>query len=117
MPASRVRLTCFGDTSTATATVDLGRRRTFLAWVSFGYIDPRRDFDKDNAIAAEIYAVDGVRVPYYAWGGDHLGPEGALTNLHQTSYQGWGRRITFRLRAFHSSDLDITADGIVLADV
>ena len=113
MAVGRVRLTCYGA-GTATRTVDLGSSRLFLAWTTLGYIDPRTDFDRDNAISAEIYQVDGVRVPYDSWGGDHLGPEGALTNHHQNTYVAFGRRITFRLRAFHTSDLDVQADGIVL---
>ena len=118
MPASRVRLRCYGGTHQATATVDLGSRRTFLAWMSFGYINPwDGTFDSDNAIVAEVYQVDGVRVPYDSWGGEHLGQQGALVNLHQISYVGYGRRVTFRLRAFHASDLEVAADGIVLSNI
>jgi hypothetical protein len=86
MSASHVRLACYGGKHQATATVDLGSRKPFLAWMSFGYINPRNGaFDSDNAISAEIYQVDGVRVPYDTYGGEHLGAEGALTNHHQTS--------------------------------
>lgn len=115
MDARRVHLHNFGGTPQSTTTIDLGSRKLFLAWMSFGYINPRNGaFDADNAISAEVYQVDGIRVPYYAWGGEHLGAEGALTNHHQTSYVGYGRRITFRLRGFHPEDLEIQADGIVL---
>lgn len=118
MSASRVGLYCYSGTHEATATIDLGSRRTFLAWMSFGYINPwNGTFDSDNGIVAEVYQVDGVRVPYQSWGGEHLGPEGALTNLHQISYIGYGRRITFRLRAWHPSDLEVAAHGIVLSNI
>jgi hypothetical protein len=118
MPVGKVRIRCYGGAEQATATVDLGSSRTFLAWMSFGYINPwNGNFDSDNGIVAEVYSVDGVRVPYDTFGGEHLGPEGALTNMHQITHVGFGRRVTFRLRAFHASDLELAADGLVLTNI
>lgn len=43
----------------ASATIDLGRRRPFLAWGSVSMVDPLTDFDRDNAYAFDIFTIDG----------------------------------------------------------
>ncbi len=107
-----------GDPISHTGTIDLGGPHTFLAWVTVGYINGKGSgaWDFDNAVVAEIYQVDGNVVPYDSWGAK-LGPEGALTNLHQISYIGYGSTITFRLRVWQTEEMEIAMRGIVLYDI
>jgi hypothetical protein len=98
-----------------TATIDLGRNRSFLAWADVTMIDSLDDFDSDNAVVAEVYQVDGMPTGVAVFGGDHWGAEGSSDNVHQGGYVGYGRRITFRLRSIHDSDLDSYGMGVVLA--
>ncbi len=107
-----------GDPTWHTGTIDLGAPHSFLAWVTIGYIGGQGGgpWDFDNSVVAEIYQVDGNRVPYDSWGAE-LGPEGALTNLHQISYIGFGQTITFRLRVWQTEEMEIAMRGIVLYDI
>jgi hypothetical protein len=98
-----------------TATIDLGRSRSFFAWATVTFVDSLSDFDRDNAVVAEVFQVDGAETWKAAWGGDHLGPAGASSNLHQGAYVGYGRRITFRIRSMHTDDLDSYGMGVVVA--
>ena len=61
----------------ASATIDLGRRRPFLAWGSVSMVDPLTDFDRDNAYAFDIFTVDGNLTASRVFGGDHWGPQGS----------------------------------------
>lgn len=58
------------STGIASVTLDLGRRRPFLCWVKVTMIDSLTDFDRDNAIAAGIFTIDGVQQPTRVLGGD-----------------------------------------------
>jgi hypothetical protein len=119
VPAGRlfleVSLWAFNSTGgVGTATIDLGRVRHFVAWAAPTFIDSLSDFDRDNAVIAEVLRVDGVETWKAAWGGDHLGPAGASSNLHQGAYVGYGRRVTFRLRSMHVEDLEVYGSGMVM---
>jgi hypothetical protein len=103
-------------TGQATLTIDLGQQQTFLAWGTFTWLDPQTDFDKDNAAAIDITHIDGARTSTRLSGGDHLGDAGAFSNLHQGALVRFGRRITFRLRAFHTSDFNCFGYGIVITN-
>jgi hypothetical protein len=59
--------------------------------------------------------VDGSRLGWVGSGGDHLHSAGDYRNLRPGAYRGYGRRITFRLRTFHVSDLESYGVGCVLA--
>ena len=59
MIGSVVHLWNFG-TGSATATVDLGSSRPFLAWGSITFTDSLAVYDRDNGSAIEVYQVDGV---------------------------------------------------------
>jgi len=48
-------------------------------------------------------------------GGDHLRAAGDYRNLRPGAHRGYGRRVTFRLRTFHVSDLESYGVGCVLA--
>ncbi len=114
MNAYRVDLYCYGDTGTDTATIDLGTSRPFYAWCQMNMLDSRTDFDRDNAVSVDIFQVDGVRTSWRAAGGDHYGSPDTASNVHQGALSGRGRRITFRLRTAHPSDMEAYATGIVL---
>ncbi len=98
-----------------TATIDLGRNRSFLAWATVTMIDSLSDFDRDNAVVAEVFQVDGAETWKAVYGGDHWGASGASENVHQGAYVGYGRQITFRIRSLHSDDLDSYGMGVVIA--
>ncbi|WP_026819289.1 hypothetical protein [Arthrobacter castelli] len=102
-------------TDTGTATIDLGRSRSFVAWATVTMIDSLNNFDRDNAVTAEVFKVDGSRTWAALYGGDHFGESGASSNVHQGAYVGFGRKITFRIRSVHSADLATYGMGVVLA--
>jgi len=114
MNAYRVNLWTAGNTSTDTATIDLGTAQTFYAWCQINLVDSRSNFDRDNAVAIEVYKVDGALTTWRVSGGDHYGASNTDANVHEGALTGHGRRITFRLRAAHTSDLDTFGTGIVL---
>lgn len=99
---------------TGTATINLGSPKTFYAWCQINMIDSYTDFDRDNAVAIEIYQVDGNRTTWRVSGGDHFGASNTSSNVHEGALSGYGQRITFRMRSMHSSDLAASGTGIVL---
>jgi hypothetical protein len=101
---------------TSTVTVNLGSPTTFLAWGDITFIDSLADFDRDNAAAIDIPFVNGSRTDTRLFGGDHLGDNGAFSNLHQGALVRFGQSVTFRLRAFHSDDLECLGYGIVITN-
>ena len=105
-----------GDPSTVTVTIDLGTPTSFLAWGNVTFIDSLDNFDRDNAVAIDILLVDGVLTNTQLSDGDHLGPSGNSSNLLQGALARVGRLITFRLRAFHSQDLECFGYGIVITN-
>lgn len=115
MDAFRVNLLALkNEGGSASATVDMGRRRRFLAWGSVTMFDPLVDFDRDNAIALDIFTVDGTLTSSRVFGGEHWGPAGSGNNVFDGSLVGFGRTVNFWLRSIHSADLDSFGVGIVL---
>ncbi|WP_051298876.1 M10 family metallopeptidase domain-containing protein [Arthrobacter castelli] len=101
--------------SYGSVTIDLGRRRRFLAWASMTMLDSLNNFDRDNAVTAEIFKVDGNETWRAIYGGDHFGGAGDASNVHQGAYVGYGRRITFRLRSMNPrGDLEAFGAGTVV---
>ena len=98
-----------------TVAVDLGRRRRFVAWADVTMVDSLSDFDRDNAVVAEVYQVDGAETWKAVFGGDHWGSAGSSSNVHQGAYVGYGQRITFRIRSMHADDLDAYGVGKAIA--
>ena len=98
----------------ASATVDLGRARPFLAWGSVTMVDSLNDFDRDNAYAFDIFTIDGVRTASRVSGGAHWGPSGSGSNVFEGAVRGNGRFVNMWLRSIHSDDLDTFGVGIVL---
>jgi hypothetical protein len=98
----------------ASATLDLGRARPFLAWGSVSMVDSLTDFDRDNAYAFDIFAVDGALTSARVSGGEHWGPPGSGNNVFDGAVRGFGRRVNFWLRTIHSDDLDTFGVGVLL---
>lgn len=98
----------------ASATIDLGRARPFLAWGSVSMVDSLADFDRDNAYAFDIFTVDGNRTAGRVSGGDHWGPPGSGSNVFDGAVRGFGRRVNFWLRTMHTDDLDTFGVGVLL---
>ena len=114
MNAYSVNVYSGGGVSSETATVDMGSARHFYAWCQVNAIDSLTDFDQDNAVAMDIFQVDGNRTGWMVAGGDHFGASNTAQNVHQGALAGYGQRITFRIRAMHGEDLFAYGTGIVL---
>ena len=115
MEAHRVNLFALkNEGGSASATVDLGDSRRFMAWGSVTMIDPLSDFDRDNAFAFDIFTIDGNLTNSRVHGGEHWGSAGSGNNVFDGAVVGFGRRINFWLRSIHSADLDAFGVGIVL---
>jgi hypothetical protein len=97
----------------ATITVSLGVRRFFVAQVAVNMLDPRIDYDADNAFAADIPKIDDAFTEIVYWGGI-WGPFGDnARNVHTPSFRGWGQTVTFRLRVM-GPDESAVATGVVI---
>jgi hypothetical protein len=96
-----------------TFTLDLLQRRFFVAQVAINMLDSLIDYDRDNAVAADIVFVDGVRTPTNVSGGDHWGAPGLISNVHVASTFGTGRFVTFRLRVM-GPDESAAAEGMAV---
>lgn len=94
--------------------IDLGANRRFLAWGQVNFIDSLNRLDRDNAVALDIFTVDGDHPLRVGFGGDHLGTEGAPGNLYTGAVVGSGQRIQFRLSTMHSADLSAYGTGCVV---
>jgi len=115
MPAFTVNLAALkSNGGSASATIDLGRARRFLAWGSATMVDSLNDFDRDNAVAFDIFTIDGVKTPTAVFGGDHWGPLGSGNNVYQGAVVGKGRFVNMWLRSIHTDDLDSFGVGCVL---
>lgn len=115
MQAFRVNLWALkSEGGSASATINLGWKRPFLAWGSVTMIDPLTDFDRDNAVAFDIFTVDGQRTTSRVYSGDHWGPQGAGNNVFDGVVIGYGQFIEFWLRSIHAADLDAFGVAIVL---
>jgi peptidoglycan hydrolase-like protein with peptidoglycan-binding domain len=111
--ATVVHLWAFAGGSSS-ALIDLGARRRFLAWGQPTFYDSLARFDRDNGVAFDIFTVDGNNPLRVGFGGDHLGTNGAPSNLFAGAAVGVGRRVQFRLSTFHSSDLEAYGVGCLL---
>lgn len=99
---------------TSSVEIDLGAVRRFLAWGQVNFADSLNRFDRDNAIALDIFTVDGNHPMRVGFGGDHLGTEGAPSNLYTGAVVGSGRRVQFRLSTMHSGDLEAYGTGCIV---
>ncbi|MGH3800560.1 MAG: matrixin family metalloprotease [Pseudonocardiaceae bacterium] len=97
-----------------TVQVDLGVTRRVLAWGQVTMADSLADADRDNAWAVEVFEVDGDRPGGFVFGGDHWGSSEAPCNVYAGAFAGRARRITFRVSAIHTADLDVFGVGNVL---
>ena len=92
-----------------------GGPAVFLAWGTVTWIDSTINFDRDNAVAIDITAVNGIRTLTRLSGGDHLGDPGAFINLHEGALVRFGQTVTFRLRAI-GPDINCFGYGIVITN-
>jgi hypothetical protein len=105
-----------------TVAIDFGSPTNFVAWTSITWIDPRSSaFDINNAIGVDIPFItpDGSTIPTTrVLSGGVLGPPGSNNNLRQTAFEGFGRSVTFRLRAFPSpnGELACVANGVAITN-
>lgn len=99
---------------TGTRLVDLGRQVRVLAWGQITMVDPLNDFDRDNAYSVEVFDVDGVRPGPLISGGRHWGSSEAPSNVHNGAWIGSAQRITFRISALHTDDLDVFGTGNII---
>jgi hypothetical protein len=97
----------------ATFTLNLLQRRFFAAQVAINMLDSLINYDRDNAVAADIIFIDGLPTPRLISGGDHWGPPGAISNVHVASTFGTGQFVTFRLRVM-GPDEAAAAEGMVV---
>jgi hypothetical protein len=94
------------DAGTSLADVDLGAPRQFTAFVATCGNDPRNAFDHDDAIALDIFRVDGARTGTSFSGGVHWGTaSGQDSNVLARTFWGQGRVITFRARSFAAASV------------
>jgi hypothetical protein len=105
--------------------IDLGEVRSFVAWIFLCWIDPTTDFDRDNAVVADIIGLDnGPGTPNRPTTVHHFGPQhfGELAptdavpnfqNVFQSTLVQQGRRIRFRLRTF-GPDINAGAEAVVV---
>ncbi len=114
MAAFNVPMWALNATGWASVTIDLGRPRSFLAQATVTMIDSLTNFDRDNAIVADIFTVDGTRLPWRVSGGDHWGSPGSGSNVYPGTWVGFGRRINIWLRVFHMSDLEAYGEATIL---
>ena len=63
MPAFRAPMFVSPSVGTSSVTINVGFRRPFIAFVTVTMIDSLIDFDFDNAVAADVFRVDGVTTP------------------------------------------------------
>jgi len=99
---------------TGTVTVDLGRPRRILAWGQITMADSLNDLDRDNAYAVEVFDVDGDRPAGFVSGGAHWGSVEAPSNVYSGAFVGRGQRVTFRISALHTADLDVFGTGTII---
>lgn len=101
-------------TGSASVTFDLGQPRPFLCWVSVTMTDPLANFDRDNAVVADIFSIDGVQQPTRLSGGDHWGPNGAVSNVMPGALTGFGQYINCWLRVLNILDLSAYGEAVVM---
>jgi hypothetical protein len=109
-----IPMTAINATGNASVTFNLGRRRPFLCWVNVTMIDSLSSFDRDNAVVADIFTIDGVQQPTRVFGGDHWGPNGSGDNVMPGVRVGFGQLINCWLRVFHISDLEAYGEAVVM---
>lgn len=95
------------DDGTTLETVNLGSARSVVALIAMASTDPRHDHDRGDMFGADIFRVDGQvnRGPGWWFGGDHLGADGADTNLFSPVFIGTASSFQFRLRSFQDASV------------
>jgi hypothetical protein len=114
MPAFRAPLVVTPFSPTASVTINIGFRRPFIAFASVTMVDSLIDYDFDNAIAADVFTVDGaITTPLV--GGGKFGGAGSFNNVFQGAFVGTGQFISIFLRRF-GPDIRALAEAIVITE-
>ena len=71
---------------------DLGTAKTFYAWCQINLVDSRSNFDRDNAVAIEVYKVDGNRTTCETWTRSSKGVYAALCSGTRSKTTSSARR-------------------------
>ena len=101
-----------GGVTRAYADLILPSKTQFSAICVMMIINSTSNFDYDNGISSEIWAVDGVVQPWFYENGGQWGPPGDNNNARAGVASGTGQIITFRLTSL-GPDLQAQAFGIV----
>jgi hypothetical protein len=114
MPAIRAPLFVSPSIPTASVTINVGFQRPILAFITVTLVDSLIDYDFDNAIAADIFRVNGVlTTPLVS--GPKWGPPGSLNNVFQGAFVGSGTLINFFLRN-RGPDIAALAEAVVITE-
>jgi hypothetical protein len=114
MPAFRAPLFVSPSIPTASVTINVGFQRPILAFITVTMVDSLIDYDFDNAIAADIFRVDGVLTTPLVFG-SKWGPPGSLNNVFQGAFVGTGRFINCFLRN-RGPDIAALAEAVVITE-
>jgi hypothetical protein len=99
---------------TGTVAVDLGRRKRVLAWRQVTMMDSLVVLDRDNAVAIDVFGLDGDRPAPFVFAGDHWGSGESPSNVYAGAFVGDAQRVEFRLSALHTADLDLFGTGTII---
>jgi hypothetical protein len=114
MPAFRAPLFVSPSIPTASVTINVGFRRPILAFITVTLVDSLIDYDFDNAVAADVFRVDGVLTTPLVSGGK-WGPPGSISNVFQGAFVGTGTLINCFLRN-RGPDIAALAEAIVITE-
>lgn len=98
----------------ASITINVGFRRPFVAFGSVTLVDSNIDYDFDNAIAFDVFRVDGVLTTARV-SGPKWGSPGSGNNVFDGAFVGTGQFITFFLRS-RGPDISALAEPIVITE-
>jgi hypothetical protein len=114
MAAIRAPLFVSPSIGTASVTINLGFNRPFVAFLSATMVDSLIDYDFDNAIAADIFTVNGIlTTPLVS--GPKWGPPGSTSNVFQGAFVGTGQFVTFFLRR-RGPDISALAEAVAITE-
>ena len=114
MAALRAPLFVSPSIGSATVTFNLGFNRPFVAFLSVTMVDSLIDYDFDNAVAADIFLVNGALTTRLVSGGK-WGPPGSGNNVFQGAFVGVGQFVTFFLRRA-GPDIAALAEAVAITE-
>jgi hypothetical protein len=115
MPALRAPLFVSPSIPTTSVTISVGFQRPILAFINVTMVDSLIDYDFDNAVAADIFTVNGALTTPLVSGGSKWGPPGSIRNVFQGAFVGSGTTITYFLRV-RGPDIAALAEAVVITE-